>query len=123
MLQLKKEHKYQLEKIVQAAETAKNIDEINEDQKLTTMETELVRKLQRDKGLSDKQVEGAFETIGLLKDIGFQHDEIKEFMENVIEGEDYDDIAEEIKEIGENEKKGKIVRHREKKFKEKFDIH
>ena len=32
-------------------------------------------------------------------------------------------IAEEIKEIGENEKKGKIVRHREKKFKEKFDIH
>ena len=96
--------KYQLEKIVQAAETAKNIDEINEDQKLTTMETELVRKLQRDKGLSDKQVEGAFETIGLLKDIGFQHDEIKEFMENVIEGEDYDDIAEEIKEQKEDGK-------------------
>ena len=89
--------KYQLEDIVKACELAKKSQELFKDKKLTTDEIELVRKLQKDKGLSEKQTIEAANTINILKELGFEKDEVKKFMEESKDSKEIEAKAENVK--------------------------
>ena len=90
--------KYQLEDIVDAANLAQKSDVLNRDGKLTTEEVELVRKLKKDKGLTDQEVFDTIDTIAILKELGFDCGEIKNMM---VQAKDAEKI-EKIKESAEN---------------------
>lgn len=104
---------YELEHVLDAAETASQVNAFNKDGKLTTKEVEIVRRVEKDKGVDEEEF---FDAVTILifelKDMGFECNQIKK----ILDTRDKDDILKLATEVDDhsnesigNSKKKKLV--------------
>ena len=74
---------YDLEDVVESAVLAEKIYGFNKDGKLTAKEIEIVRRFKFDKNMDDKEVVNIINAISLLREMGYEHNEIREIIDDV----------------------------------------
>lgn len=74
---------YDLNDIIESALLAEKIYGFNKDGKLTAKEIEIVRRFKFDKNMDDKEVINIINAISLLREMGYEHNEIKDIIDDV----------------------------------------
>lgn len=76
---------YDLEDLIESALLAEKIYGFNKDGKLTAKEVEIVRRFKFDNNMDDKEVINIINAISLLREMGYEHNEIKDIIDDVKE--------------------------------------